>query len=93
MVRHKSVMKRARQSERRRIVRRSKLRKLRTQLRKIRLAISENNADEVQRLVSPTLSLIDRSTHGGILHRNNAARQKSRLMSQINTLSSVPPSA
>ena len=63
------------------------MRRLRTQLGKIRLAISEKKVDEVERLLSPTLSLIDSSTHRSLVHRNKAARQKSRLMSQINSLS------
>ncbi len=69
------------------------MRRLRTQLGKIRLAISAKNRDEVERLLSPTLSLIDSSTHGSLLHRNKAARQKSRLMSQVNSLSGNASSA
>ena len=69
------------------------MRRLRTQLGKIRLAISEKKVDEVERLLSPTLSLIDSSTHRSLLHRNKAARQKSRLMSQINSLSGSASSA
>lgn len=63
------------------------MRRLRTQLGKIRNAISEKNTEEIQSLLSPTLSLIDSSTHGSLIHRNKAARQKSRLMSRINALS------
>lgn len=80
-------MKRVRQNERKRLARRSKMRRLRTQLGKIRNAISEKNTEEIQSLLSPTLSLIDSSTHGSLIHRNKAARQKSRLMSRINALS------
>jgi ribosomal protein S20 len=69
------------------------MRRLRTQLGKIRLAISEKKVDEVERLLSPTLALIDSSTHHSLLHRNKAARQKSRLMSQINSLSGSASSA
>ena len=69
------------------------MRRLRTQLGKIRLAISEKKVDEVERLLSPTLSLIDSSTHRSLVHRNKAARQKSRLMSQINSLSGNASSA
>ncbi len=93
MARHKSAMKRARQSEHRRLARRSKMRRLRTQLGKIRNAIDEKNTEQIQRLLSPTLSLIDSSTHRSLIHRNKAARQKSRLMSQINSLSGSPSSA
>ena len=87
MARHKSAMKRARQNEQRRLARRSKMRRLRTQLGKIKNAISEKNTEQVEQLLPPTLSLIDSSTHGSLIHRNKAARQKSRLMSQVNSLS------
>ena len=50
MARHKSAMKRARQSEHRRLARRSKMRRLRTQLGKIRNAIDEKNTEQIQRL-------------------------------------------
>ena len=93
MAKHKSVMKRARQNEHRRLARRSKMRRLRTQLGKIRNAISEKNTEQVEQLLAPTLSLIDSSTHGSLIHRNKAARQKSRLMSQVNSLSGSASSA
>ena len=93
LARHKSAMKRARQNEIRRLARRSKMRRLRTQLGKIRNAISEKNTEQVEQLLAPTLSLIDSSTHGSLIHRNKAARQKSRLMSQVNSLSDSPTSA
>ena len=77
LARHKSAMKRARQNEQRRLARRSKMRRLRTQLGKIKNAISEKNTEQVEQLLPPTLSLIDSSTHGSLIHRNKAARQKS----------------
>ena len=86
-------MKRARQNEQRRLARRSKMRRLRTQLGKIRNAISEKNTEQVEQLLAPPLSLIDSSTPGSLIHRNKAARQKSRLMSQVNSLSGSTSSA
>ena len=93
MARHKSAMQRARQNEHRRLARRSKMRRLRTQLGKIRNAISENDTEQVEQLLAPTLSMIDSSTHGSLIHRNKAARQKSRLMSRVNSLSGSASSA
>ena len=65
--------------------------RLRTQMKKIMLAISSKNIEEVKKLLSPTLSLIDRSIQKGVLHKSAAARHKSRLMHKVNTLSA--PSA
>jgi len=66
------------------------MRRLRTQLGKIRNAISEKNTEQVEQLLAPTLSLIDSSTHGSLIHRNKAARQKSRLMSQSTAFPVAP---
>ena len=92
MANHKSAIKRARQSETRRIARRSKLNRLRTQLKKMNSAIEEKNTVEIERLLPSTLTLIDRSTHGHTLHRNAASRRKSRLMAKVNSINPVESS-
>ena len=89
MANHKSAEKRYRQSERRHAVNKSNRNRLRTQLKKIRTAITAKNKDEVNALLSPTLSLIDRSIQKGTLHKNAAARCKSRLMKQASGLQTV----
>ena len=86
MANHESAVKRNRQSQKRRAVNRRHTQRLRSQLKKIRLAIGANNKDDVQKLLAPTLSLIDRSIQKGVLHKNAASRQKSRLMHGVNNL-------
>jgi len=86
MANHQSAIKRHRQSEQRRIVNRSNSRRLRTQIKKIDLALAAKNVDEVKKLLSPTLSLIDRSIQKGVLHKNAAGRHKSNLMRKAHTL-------
>jgi small subunit ribosomal protein S20 len=86
MANHQSAEKRNRQSQKRRGVNRSNAQRLRTQLKKIKLAIGSSNKDEVQKLLSPTLSIIDKSIQKGILHKNAASRHKSRLMHRVNKL-------
>lgn len=93
MANHKSAEKRYRQSEQRRAVNKSNLNRLRTQLKKMRAAITAKNQDEIKALLSPTLSLIDRSIQKGTLHKNAAARYKSRLMRQAHELHSAQPSS
>ncbi len=87
MANHKSAVKRYRQSERRRVVNRSHLRRLRSQMKRIHLALSSKNVEEARQLLSPTLSLIDKSIQKGVLHKNAAARHKSSLMHRMNALS------
>ena len=93
MANHKSAIKRNRQSQKRRAVNRSNTQRLRTQLKKIKLAIGANNKSDVQKLLAPTLSLIDKSIQKGVLHKNAASRQKSRLMHGVNKLLAPQASA
>ena len=93
MANHKSAIKRNRQSQKRRAVNRSNTQRLRTQLKKIKLAIGANNKEDVQKLLAPTLSLIDKSIQKGVLHKNAASRQTSRLMHGVNGLLAPQASA
>jgi len=93
MANHQSAEKRYRQSEKRRAVNKSNLTRLRTQLKKMRTAVTAKNKEEVNALLSPTLSLIDRSIQKGTLHKNAAARYKSRMMRQAHELLSAQPSS
>ncbi|MCI0421540.1 MAG: 30S ribosomal protein S20 [Acidobacteria bacterium] len=93
MANHESAIKRNRQSQKRRTVNRSHAQRLRTQLKKIKLAIGAKNKEDVQKLLAPTLSLIDKSIQKGVLHKNAASRQKSRLMHGVNQLLAAQPGA
>jgi small subunit ribosomal protein S20 len=61
--------------------------RLRHQIRKLRTALDAKDKAAAQALLRPTLALIDHSIHAGILHRNTAARYKSRLTVRFNALS------
>lgn len=80
MANHQSAIKRNRQSQKRRAINRSNAQRLRTQLKKIKLAVEAKNKEDVQKLLGPTLSLIDKSVQKGVLHKNAASRNKSRVM-------------
>jgi len=79
MPNHKSAEKRDRQNEKRRLVNRSNRGRLRTGLKRLRAAIEEGQQDEVQALLPETVSLLDKAVQKGVLHKNAAARHKSRL--------------
>jgi len=74
--------KRMRQEKRRRLRNRMVKSTVRTQVTKARLAI-DNEAD-AQEAVRAAVSELDRAAKKGVIHRNNAARRKSRLMKQLN---------
>lgn len=82
----KSAAKRVRQSVKRRAINRSNMGALRTQIKKLRAAIAESDAKLSSDLLSATVSKIDSSVNKGVLHRNTAARYKSRLTRKVNSL-------
>ncbi len=79
---HKSSEKRMKQEAVRRQRNRSHSSTLRTQIKKLRTAITEGDAAKTTELLTPTTSLIDKSVQKGVIHRNAAARYKSRLTRQ-----------
>jgi small subunit ribosomal protein S20 len=84
MPNHKSSEKRVRQSEKRRLVNKSNRGRLRTSIKKLRAAMSASQTDELQTLLPETISTIDKAVQKGVLHRNAAARYKSRLTVRVN---------
>lgn len=77
--------KRMRQEQRRRAFNRSTKSIVKTQITKARQAISttdENSAEAVRLAVSE----LDKAAKKGVIHKNNAARRKSRLMKQLNAI-------
>jgi len=75
----KSAKKRMRQNIVRRQRNRQHLRTLRTQIKKFRSTLAEGDIEGASSLLSSTYSKIDKSIQKGIIHRNTAARLKSRL--------------
>jgi small subunit ribosomal protein S20 len=86
MPNHKSAKKRVRQNEKRRAINRSNRSSLRTQVKKLRSAISGHDQNQSQELLNPTVSAIDKAVNKGLLHKNTAARYKSRLTGHVNEL-------
>ena len=86
MPNHKSAEKRVRQNEKRRAVNRSNRGSLRTQIKKLRTALAAGDKTQSQELLIPTIALIDKSVNKGVLHKNTAARHKSRLTMHVSEL-------
>jgi small subunit ribosomal protein S20 len=84
MPNHKSAEKRMRQSEKRRANNRSHRTKVRTYIKKLRVALSSGNKQEIDQVLPETISVIDKSVQKGVLHANAAARYKSRLTVRAN---------
>lgn len=86
MPNHVSAEKRDRQNAKSNTVNTASRTKLRTAVKKLRAAIATKNADSAQQLLPTTISAIDKAIQKGVLHRNAAARHKSRLTSHVNAL-------
>jgi small subunit ribosomal protein S20 len=84
MPNHKSAEKRIRQSEKRRINNRNSRGRLRTGIKKLRATLADGDGEQLQTLLPQTISLIDKAVQKGVLHRNAAARYKSRLTLRVN---------
>ena len=76
--------KRMRQEQKRRLHNRSVKSIVKTQITKARQAIASNAGEDAQEAVRLAVSELDRAAKKGVIHRNNAARRKSRLMKQLN---------
>jgi len=82
----KSAEKRIRTSERKRVRNRPYRSAARTFVKKAELAIAAGNQDAAGVAVPVAIRTLDRVASKGIIHRNNAARRKSRLMKKFNGL-------
>lgn len=56
---------------------------LKTAIKKANLAI-ENGSEDKEALVTAAVKKIDQATAKGLLHKNNAARKKSALVTKLN---------
>ena len=80
----------ARASERKRIVNRSLSSATRSLVARARNAISQADDSTAADLVSQASRALDKTAQKGLIHRNNAARQKSRIVTQFNQLDKPP---
>ena len=78
--------KRARQSEKRRRQNASRRSMVRTYIKKVQAAIDEHDVDAANAALTAAIPIIDRMAAKGILHKNKAARHKSRLTAAITAL-------
>jgi len=80
----KSAMKRIRSSRRRAQHNQVTRSTARTYVRRARRLIEQGNLDEAQAVVVQAVSALDKAAEKGVIHRNNAARRKSRLVKMLN---------
>jgi small subunit ribosomal protein S20 len=79
-----SAIKRIRSSERKRKINQVHRSKARTYVRRTRRLIAAGQLDEAEVMALQATSALDKAAQKGVIHKNNAARRKSRLMRQLN---------
>ena len=89
MARHASALKQGRQSIKRRARNRQNLSQLKTQVKKLRAAIAEGDAQTAKSLLSGPVGQIDKAAKKGVIHDNAAARYKSRLTRKVSSLAAA----
>ena len=83
MANTKSAKKHIRQNERRRLRNRMHKGRARTFVKKARLALEQGNVEAAREAVRLAASALDHAASKGSIHKNNAARSKSRLMKHL----------
>jgi small subunit ribosomal protein S20 len=75
-----------RQNEKRRLRNRVYRGSARTYIKKARVAMEEGDLAEAQEASLLAIKALDRAAQKGVVHKNNAARRKSRLIKQLAAL-------
>jgi len=86
MANHRSAEKRARQALVRRARNRSIMSGVRTAVKKVDTAVSEQNKDAAQSALNSAISAIASASSKGALHKNTAGRNVSRLTLRVNRM-------
>jgi small subunit ribosomal protein S20 len=81
---HKSAIKRAKQSEARRVRNRSRKTRMRNAVKEVNEAISTNSQELAAARLKNAISVIQRTASKGVIHSNTASRKISRLTLRVN---------
>jgi len=82
----RSAEKRMRQSEKRRVRNAGVRGTVRSAVKSARAALTAGSAGDARATLARTIRILDKAVTKGILHKNAAARRKSRLTRQLNAL-------
>jgi small subunit ribosomal protein S20 len=83
MANHLSALKRARQTEKRTATNRANTSQLRSALRELREVLAKGDKAAAEAKYRETVSALDKGIQKGVLHKNTAARYKSRLSVRV----------
>ncbi|MGR8934785.1 MAG: 30S ribosomal protein S20 [Gammaproteobacteria bacterium] len=81
-----SARKRARQAEKHRVHNSAQRSNLRTFIKKVIAAVETGDAEKAQAAFKTAVPVIDSAVNKGLIHKNKAARSKSRLNAKVRAL-------
>lgn len=87
----KSAMKQMRVSAKKRLVNKASRSLSKTAITKAEKLIFSGELEKAQQAVVAAISALDKTAEKGIIHSNNAARRKSRLMKKLNAVKTAAP--
>ncbi len=86
---HKSVIKRQKQSEKKREVNKSARSMLKTLAKKVELAVEAKNAEGAKEAMVKAMKAYDKAASAGLLHKSTASRKISRLSTKVGKISAA----
>jgi small subunit ribosomal protein S20 len=86
----RSALKAHRQSERKRLRNRAVRSEVRTYVKKARVGLAAGSAEEAAPAVVAAARELDKAANKNVIHRNQAARRKSRLMKRLAAIANAP---
>ncbi|MBM3296582.1 MAG: 30S ribosomal protein S20 [Candidatus Aminicenantes bacterium] len=92
MARHKSAVRQHRRSVRRTAINKRNKTALRTQVRDLREKVQSKDKAAADKALPRVLSAADKAAKKGVIHKNKAARLKSRLSRQVRAITPSPSS-
>ncbi|NWG04683.1 MAG: 30S ribosomal protein S20 [Syntrophaceae bacterium] len=87
MATHISAIKRTRQNEKRRLRNLQIKSTVKSSIKKVRSALAKRDVEGAQKALSKAIPLIQKANTKGVFHKNTSARKISRLMREVNALS------
>ena len=88
MANHRSALKRARQNEVRRLRNKNYKTRARNAVKEVRVAVTDNLPDRARESLAGAVSILQKTTCKGVIHKNKASRTIARLTRQVNRISS-----
>jgi len=83
---HLSAIKRAKQSEKRRLRNLHIKTTVKSHIKKVRMAIEKKDIEGAQKALSKAIPMIQKAHSKGVFHKNTSGRKISRLTRTVNTL-------